>query len=173
MQILGASLLACLICTTTGCGPSRGVESDAEAFRLRLVRGVNWTSDTLRFDPRLPGYHLRGGIGTIELHREPETNSGRLVLEISTSPGMQPNLESFTLGWGDTLLKVAPFVAGTPAEVIAKNPEGRWKTVSQRDTQDYFEFQRRDSTVMVSFLPAALQLIRKECTITWIDWYRR
>jgi hypothetical protein len=86
---------------------------------------------------------------------------------------MQPNLESFTLGWGDTLLKVAPFVPGSLSDVIAKNTEGRWKTVSQRDTQDYFEFQRRDSTVTVSFLPAALLLMRRECTITWIDWYRR
>jgi hypothetical protein len=86
---------------------------------------------------------------------------------------MQPNLELFTLGFSDTLLKVAPFGTSSLCEVLAKNAEGRWKTVSERDTQDYFEFQRRDSTVRVSFLPAALQLIGRECTISWIDWYRR
>ena len=168
-------LLICGVGTLSGCRTPGGSESGGpvEAFNIRLVRGVKWTSDTLRFDPRLPGYHLSGGIGTIELHRESEMSSDRLVLEISTSPGMQPNLESFTLGWGDTLLKVAPFVPGSLSDVIAKNTEGRWKTVSQRDTQDYFEFQRRDSTVTVSFLPAALLLMRRECTITWIDWYRR
>jgi len=174
-RIVAVSLLIFSFGVRNGCRPPGAAESGGEAgaFDIRLVRGVDWISDTLRFDPRLPGYHLRGGIGTIELQRRSETNSGRLVLEITTSPSMRPNLESFTLGWGDTLLKVAPFTASNLSDVVTKNAEGRWKTVSQRDTQEYFEFQRGDSTVRVSLLPAALLFMRNVCTITWIDWYRR
>jgi hypothetical protein len=168
-------LVICSVGTLSGCRISGASESGGatEAFSIRLVHGVRWTSDTLRFDPRLPGYHLRGGIGTIELLKESEMSSDRLVLEISTSPGMQPNLESFTIGWGDTLLQVAPFGSTSLCEVIVKNTERQSKSVSQSDTHDFFEFQRRDSTVRVSLLPAALPLMKHVYTITWIDWYRR
>ena len=174
-RIIVFTLLFCGVGTLSGCRPPGASESGGtpEAFNIRLVRGVKWTSDTLRLDPRLPGYHLSGGIGVVELQIASEVSHDRLVLDITTSSGMKPNLESFTLGWGDTLLKVAPFGASSLADVIVKNANGRWKTIFQRDRQDYFEFQRRDSTVKVSFLPAALQFMKRECTITWIDWYRR
>jgi hypothetical protein len=109
----------------------------------------------------------------IELHRESATDSDRLVLDISTSPGMPPNLESFTLGRGDTLLKVAPFGESNLSDLMVKNVDGRWITVSLPERQDFFVFAKGDSTVRVSFLPAALQLMGRECTISWIDWYRR
>jgi hypothetical protein len=96
----------------------------------------------------------------------------QLCLEIWTSPGMPPNLEAFVLAWGDTLIRASAFGQSGLSEVIAKNADGRWKTVSQLDTKGYFAFEKGDSSVTVYLLPAALGLIKKDCTISWIDWYR-
>ena len=170
LSALTYSILTLFGCRTAGTSVP-GVRK--EAFQVRLVQGVTWASDTVRFDPRLPGYHLRGAIGTIELSRELETTSDRFVLEITTSPGLQPNLESFSFAWGDTLMKVAPFSGTQLSDVMAKDTEGRWRTLSQRETKEYFGFERSDLTVIVTLLPAALRLMRRECTISWIDWYRR
>jgi hypothetical protein len=151
-----------------GCANSPGLNT----FKIELLKGAKWRSDTLHFDSHLAGYCLSGGIGTIKLTPNSGVHCDRLCLQIWTSPGMPPNLESFTLTWGDTLIRASAFGDSSMSEVIAKNTEGRWKTVSQAETRNYFSFQRGDSSVTVCLLPAALGLIKRECTISWIDWYR-
>jgi len=162
--------------TLSGCRPPGASESygTPEAFNIRLVRGVKWTSDTLRFDHLLPGYRLRGGIGTIELARKPGIrSSAHLVLDIATSPGNPPNLESFTIAWGDTMLRTSSSGQNSICELIAKNADGVWRMISQRETAEYLHFQRSDTSVTVSFLTSALSVMERECTVSWIDYYRR
>jgi hypothetical protein len=168
-------LVFCGVGTLSGCRPPGASESGGtlEAFNIRLVRGVKWTTDTLRFDPLLPGYHLRGGIGTIELARKPGIRPAHLVLDIATSPGMPPNLESFTIAWGDTMLRTSSSGQNSLCELIAKNADGEWRMISQRETADYLHFQLTDTSVTVSFLASALSVMERECTVSWIDWYRR
>jgi hypothetical protein len=168
------SCIVLLIFFIAGCASSRGVHRGAErdAFDVELMKGAKWRTETLHFDSRLPGYRLSGGIGTMKLSRRPGLDSNRLCLEIWTSPGMPPNLEAFTLTWGDTLIRASAFGESGLSEVVAKNADGRWKTVFQTATKRYFAFQKGDSSVTVCLLPAALGLIKKDCTISWIDWYR-
>ena len=168
-------LLFCGGGTLSGCRPPEASESGGtpEAFNIRLVRGVKWTTDTLRFDPLLPGYRLRGGIGTIELARKPGIRSAHLILDIATSPGNPPNLESFTIAWGDTMLRTSSSGQNSICELIAKNADGVWRMISQRETAEYLHFQRSDTSVTVSFLTSALSVMERECTVSWIDYYRR
>jgi hypothetical protein len=96
----------------------------------------------------------------------------RLCLEIWTSPGMPPNLEEFMLTWWDTLIRASAFGDSSMSEVITKNTDGRWKTISQMETKSRFSFERGDSSVTVCLLPEALGLMKTECKVSWIDWYR-
>jgi hypothetical protein len=59
-----------------------------------------------------------------------------LCLEIWTSPGMSPNLEAFTLTWGNTLIRASSFVESGLSAVLAKNTDGRLKIVSQMATKE-------------------------------------
>jgi hypothetical protein len=137
---------------------------------ITLVRGVSWDYPDEGFDPDLPGYHLAGGIGTVKIGAPmppPE-----LVLQIRTTIAHRPNLEGFTIQWADSLLQIAPFAPGSPAELLVDAALEGGQELSQSREQIFFEFSREEDAVRVRFLPPALRLLTAGCTISWVDWFR-
>jgi len=155
-----------------GCGPAgRSTGTVERLVTIDLVRGVSWDFPQEGYDPALPGYHLAGGIGTVRLTAPAPPEE--FVLEIRTTVAHRPNLEGFTVRWADTLLQMAPFADGAPAEIL---PEAEGETGLRHRfavDQSYFTFSREESVVRVRFLPPALVLIAEGCTVSWVDWYRR
>jgi hypothetical protein len=49
---------------------------------------------------------------------------------------------------------------------------GEWQALPKAETDAYLRFEIRDDAVRVTLLPRAIKLLRAECTISWIDWYR-
>jgi hypothetical protein len=145
---------------------------DPGAISIELIKGVKWISDSLRYDPALPGYRLSGGIGTIRLTRKAGAQPDCFCLEITTSPGNPPNLESFMVACGDTMLHASADEENSVCEILARNAEGLWKSVAEKERDDYFEFTKGNSTVTVLFLKPTLRLMGEVSTVSWIDWYR-
>ena len=164
-----------LVVALFGCGPPSTLQThiDTDAFDLELVQGAKWKTGTGGFDPSLPGYRLSGGIGTIKLTRIPGMDVSPFSVEIWTSPANSPHLDMFSFAWGDTLVRTPVPSVNDSCDINARNSEGQWKTIDQRAAHEFFNFQIRDSAIEVAILPAALRLVKRECTISWIDWYRR
>jgi hypothetical protein len=167
-----APALTLLVFLTAACGPTGHSTGAGEVpVRIDLIRGVRWDYPNEGFDPDLPGFHLAGGIGTVHLAAAAAPEA--VVLEIRTTMAQQPNLEGFTVQWAETLLQIAPFRDGNLAELITDSGGTDGGRQLQMVHQGYFEFSREEDVVRVRFLPPALRLLPRECTVSWVDWYRR
>jgi GT2 family glycosyltransferase len=139
-----------------------------EPFRVEFLKSARWTEGHEGFDPELSGYHITGDIAGVIL--DPRTNRlpGKLVLAITTSPGMRPNLEGFFVTGTNLAIETA-LSDGLDYSTV-KNPGAGTRSSVKKGT--YLQFRVVDKAVHVTFLPRAMPLLEKKCKIFWIDWYR-
>ena len=150
-----------------------GATPAREPFVLTLGKRASWPADHEGYDPNLPGYHIVGGIASVTLHARRGKLPRELVLAIQTSPGMPPMLENFTLVGRFVKLSGEPFNPDAGMTYFARIADSdEWQAVPEIETDVYFKFEIRDDEVRVTFLPRAIELLRAECVISWIDWYR-
>jgi len=149
------------------CSGSRDVVS-LEPFEVTLSRTVTWKDNQPRFDSTLPGFHFVGGVGEVRIRPRSTILPEKLIFAIETSPGMRPNLESFNVESPDSVVDSVPFRG--PTRVSQKNGKGE---IGRLANEAYFLFESTENEIRVTFQPRAMSLLRKECTIRWVDWYRR
>ena len=153
-------------CSCTGDGSE-------EPFELTLGKKASWSPGHEGYDPNLPGYHVVGDIASVTLCAKTDKRPCKLVLAIQTSPGMPPMLENFTLAGPYAKLSGEPFNREAAMLYFRRvNSPGGWETVPGIATDTYLKFEICDNEVRVTFLPQAIGLLRAECAISWIDWYR-
>jgi hypothetical protein len=149
------------------------VGSVAVPFELTLGEEAAWHEDYKGYDPCLPGYHLVGDIASVSLKALTDKLPDRLILTIRTSPGMHPMLEDFTLTGANARLSGAPFNPNVGLTYFRRiECSDQWEAVPDVKTDGWLTFEITGDEVRVTFGPAALDLLRSECTISWIDWYR-
>ncbi len=145
----------------------------ATPFELTLGKKAGWHEDYKGYDPCLPGYHLVGGIASVSLRALTDELPDRLVLTIRTSPGMHPMLESFTLAGPHARLSGAPFNPNVGLIYYRRVAcSEQWEAVPDVKVDGWLTFEIAGDEVRVTLGPAALDLLRTECIISWIDWYR-
>ncbi len=144
-----------------------------EPFELTLGRKASWSQGHEGYDPNLPGYHVAGEIASVKLRAKTDRLPCGLVLAIQTSPDMPPMLEDFTLIGPHAKLSGEPFNPEAGVAYFRKvGCSDEWVTVPTIKTDAYLRFEIINDEVRVTFLPKAIELLRAECTISWIDWYR-
>ena len=140
---------------------------------LTLGRKAAWSPGHEGYDSNLPGYHIVGDIASVTLHARRGKLPHELVLAIQTSPGMPPMLENFTLVSPSVKLSGEPFNPEAGMTCFRKvDGSDEWEAVPEIATDAYLKFEISHDEVRVTFLPQAIGLLRSECTISWIDWYR-
>jgi len=154
-------------------GNQADVDLSAEPFELNLGPKASWPQGHEGYDPNLPGYHIVGDIASVTLRVKTDRLPCELVLAIQTSPGMTPMLENLTLAGPYVKLSGEPFNPDAGMTYFKRvSGSNEWEAVPEIDADAYFEFEIHDDEVRVTFLPQAIALLRAECTISWIDWYR-
>jgi hypothetical protein len=149
------------------------VASVAVPFELILGKNAGWHEDHKGYDPCLPGFHLVGEIAAVTLKALTDERPDKLVLAIRTSPGMHPMLENFTLAGPHARLSGAPFNPNVGLTYFRRvGCSDQWEAVPDIKTDGWLTFEIAGDEVRVTFGPDALDLLRAECTISWIDWYR-
>jgi hypothetical protein len=166
-MLFATGLLSLAGCTSVS---SRNDNVLAPSFELIFHKGVTWSDNHKGFDPTLPGFHVVGSVGEIVLRPITEKLPEEFILAIRTSPGVLPMLESFTLVSPDTILESVPFDGST----TVWNAKGdRQKDIlSKVAAGTYFQFEIVGDEVYVSFLTRGISLLKEECKIRWVDWYR-
>ena len=161
-----------LVLTLAGCGSRQEKRVEADPFAITFGKTARWTEGREGFDPQLPGYHITGDIATIHLRPRSDRLPQSITLAIRTSPAMRPNLESFVLSTKENVIDTAPSNGTGLTDV--KDPTGKtpWQPVARVKTGTYFRFAVRGKEVHVTFLPKAMELLKQECKVSWIDWYR-
>ena len=169
-----ASAFWYLMARIAGWKPCSCIEDvSGEPFELTLGKKASWSQGHEGYDPNLPGYHIAGDIASVKLRAKTDRLPCELVLAIQTSPEMPPMLENFTLIGPYAKLSGEPFnpdVGMTYFRKIGCSEE--WVAVPTIKTDAYLRFEIIGDEVRVTFLPKAIELLRAECTISWIDWYR-
>jgi len=146
--------------------------SEREPFDIALGVRAQWSGLHKGYDPNLPGYRIAGDIASVTLRARIDDLPAKLVLAIRTSPGMAPMLEDFTCAAPCVMLSGEPFKdAGLTCSKRADSSLS-WEVVPDAATDTYFKFDAVGDEVHVTFLPAAIELLRMQCRISWIDRYR-
>lgn len=147
--------------------------SPQEPFELLLAHNASWSQGYRGYDPNLPGYHIVGDIASVTLRATTDTSPDKLILAIRTSPGMPAMLENFTLVSPHVKLSGEPLNDPVGLTYFRRIDcsEG-WEAVPEMETDMYLRFETAGGTVRVTFLPMAIELLRAQCEISWIDWYR-
>lgn len=141
-------------------------------FRLTFVKGADWSPNHPRgFDEKLGGYHLTGDIATIRISPAAKPLPEKLVLAVSTSPGAGPMLEGFTVSAGGRTLRTS--LRSETVEIISDAADGSARKTEEAPRDDYLMFDVALGEVRVTFMPKAMSLLEAECTVSWVDWYRR
>lgn len=148
------------------CHASRSMQPSL--VEIDLLRGAQWAEECQGYDAQLPGYHLVGDIASIRLARQDASVPSKLVLSIQTSPGMPPNLEGFTV---TTSTRVVHTAHGLELVEISDTVDHPPETVFEPQ-RTYFDFQIVEDAIQVIFLPKAMALLRDDCIVSWVDWYR-
>jgi hypothetical protein len=120
----------------------------------------------------LPGYHIVGDIASVALRARIDNLPNKLILAIETSPDMPPMLENFTFAAPCIMLSGEPFKGTELTYSTRANSTMLWEGGSKVGADTYFKFDIVGDEVHVTFLPLAIQLLKTECKISWIDWYR-
>ena len=173
---MGGNVFTWTILLTAGLAGCLGSGTDADrraAVELRILRGAEKSPDMPGYDVLLPGYHVRGGIGTVELAPLGEGAVRAFALALTTSPGMRPNLEAFSLSVGDTIYTTSPFGPEQLLDIMPRRPDDYGGTVSRVRLEEYFRFSTSGGEVIVRFGPRGLELLKRSCVVSWVDWYRR
>ncbi len=146
--------------------------SEQEPFDISLGSRAAWSQQHKGYDPALPGYHIVGDIASVTIRGRVDNLPEKLILAIRTSPGMPPMLENFTFAAPCVTLTGEPF-KGTQWDYSTRdNSSADWQGPSKVGAGTYFNFDVVGDEVHVTFLQKAIDLLRTECRISWIDWYR-
>jgi hypothetical protein len=160
-------------CTCPDAGASADIDPNAAPFTLALGAKASWPTGYEGYDPNLPGYHLVGDIASVKLRARTGTPPGELVLAIQPRPGVPAMLENFTLVSPCAELSGEPFNADAGMMYFERiGCSDQWQAIPVVDTGAYLKFELRGDEVRVTLLPKAIDLLRAECTVSWIDWYR-
>ncbi len=148
------------------------VGSEREPFEISLGSRAKWSQQYEGYDSSLPGYHIVGDIASVTLRARTDSPPDMLVLAIRTSPGMPPMLENLTFAAPCVMLTGEPFKGAELDYFTRENSSMQWHNAGKVQTGTYFTLDVVGDEVRVTFLPAAIELLRVECKISWIDWYR-
>jgi len=148
------------------------VGSEQEPFEISLGNRAKWSQQYKGYDPNLPGYHIVGDIASVTIRARTNDLPETLILAIRTSPGMPPMLENFTFAAPCVMLTGEPFKGAELDYFTRDNSSIDWQGPSKVQTGTYFKFGVFGDEVHVTFLPPAIELLKVECKISWIDWYR-
>jgi hypothetical protein len=81
-------------------------------------------------------------------------------------------LENFTFAAPCVMFTGEPF-KGSELDYITRDSSAlEWQGPSKVQIDTYFKFDVVGDEAHVTFLPEAIALLRTECKISWIDWYR-
>jgi len=150
------------------------LSSGQEPFALVLGKNAAWLPGHEGYDPNLPGYRVMGDIASIALSAMTDRLPEKLVLVIRTHPSTQPMLENFTLIGSHVKLSGEPFNDAVGLTYFRRQDGSeQWEPVPHRDGNTYLTFEIVGRDVHVTFSRKAIELLRTECLISWIDWYRR
>jgi hypothetical protein len=145
-----------------------------EPFELVLGPRAEWSQDHVGYDPNLPGFHIVGDIASVTLRARTDQPPDELILAIDTSPSTTPMLENFTLVSPYAKLSGEPFNSLVGLTYFRRvDCSQTWEAVPDAESDPYFTFEITGGEVHVTFLGPAIELLRAECEISWIDWYRR
>jgi hypothetical protein len=145
---------------------------EQEPFEVSLGNRAKWSQQYEGYDPNLPGYHIVGDIASVTIRTRADDLPETLILAIRTSPGMPPMLENFTFAAPCVMLTGEPFKGAELDYFTRPNSLVEWQGPSKVQTDTYFKFDAVGDEVHVTFLPPAIRLLKVECKISWIDWYR-
>lgn len=148
------------------------VGSEQEPFEIALGNRATWSQQHEGYDPALPGYHIVGDIASVTIRARVDYLPETLILAIRTSPGMPPMLENFTLAAPCVMFTGEPFKGSELNYFTRDDSSMEWQGPSTVQTETYFKFDVVGDEVRVTFLQKAIDLLRTECKISWIDWYR-
>jgi hypothetical protein len=135
-------------------------------FEVTFVKRLPAAEIAPVYDPKLPGYRFDAEIATVKIRPLAGKPPDKLVMLIRTSPGMPPMLEGFTLQAPDRSVTTGLKLASE--EIRFNATPGR----AEVRAREYFEVNVVGQDVQIVFLPKAMGLLKKECTVTWVDWYR-
>ncbi|MFN0125116.1 MAG: hypothetical protein ACKV19_00320 [Verrucomicrobiales bacterium] len=165
------TFLACLGILTAGVSGFADVEGSAgkshPPFELTFVRRLAAAESAPVWDPKLPGYRLDAEIATVKIRPLAGHRPEKLVLRIRTSAGMPPMLEGFSLQAPGR--KVSTGLKMTTEEIQTGATPGP----TELKERSYFAMKVVGKEVEVIFLPKAMKLLKDECIVTWVDWYRQ
>ena len=148
------------------------VGSEQEPFEVSLGSRAKWSQQYAGYDPNLPGYHIVGDIASVTMRARTDSLPQTLILAIRTSPGMPPMLEGFTFAAPCVMVKGEPFKDAELDFFTRPSSSMEWQGPSKVQTDTYFKFNVVGDEVHVTLLPLAIELLKVECKISWIDWYR-
>jgi hypothetical protein len=143
-----------------------------EPLEIALGRRAQWPATHEGFDPNLPGYHIVGDIASATLRPRKDDLPDRLILAIQTSQGGTAMLESFTFAAPCVMISGEPFKGAGLTMSGRTDSTLPWQPEPDGRADEYFTFEITGDEVHITFLPPALELLRTECKLSWIDWYR-
>ena len=149
-----------------------GTDSMREPFEVALSSRAKWSPGHAGYDPNLPGYHIVGDIASATLRTQTDDLPNRLVLAIETSPGGTPMLEGFTFEAPCVMITGGPFKGAGLTVYSRADSSLPWQADPGVSADRYFSFGIIDDEVRITFLSAAVELLRMPCKLSWIDWYR-
>jgi hypothetical protein len=141
-------------------------------LEIALGRRAKWSPRYAGYDPNLPGYHIVGDIASASIRAQTDDLPDRLVLAIQTSPGGMAMLEGFTCAAPCVMVSGEPF--GEAGLAVSKRADSSlpWQVDAAAQAAAYFTFDRVGDEVRIIFLPPAIELLRTQCKLSWVDWYR-
>ena len=162
-----------LLLSLFGCFTRREkLPEQRKSISLKFIRGADWLPNAIGFDPRLPGFRIRGDIGEIEVNLRGYNLQDSLVLEIYTSPGIPPMLEHFRIYSPVFSIKTEPFKPGGLVQIQKINSDGNEKFPDSLEAKIYFRFKIIPGGVRVTLLEPVFREFNNSCRIHWIDYYR-
>lgn len=143
-----------------------------EPLDITLSKRAKWSPLHAGYDPNLPGYRVVGDIASVTLRAQINDLPSRLILAIQTSPGMIAMLEGFTFTAPCIMVNGEPFGQAGLAVYRRADSSRPWQLEPGVPADALFTFAIVGDEVRITFLPAAIELLRMPCKLSWVDWYR-
>ncbi len=141
-------------------------------LEVALGRRARWSSQHPGYDPNLPGYHIVGDIASVSLRAQTDDLPDRLVLAIQNLPSAAPMMEGFTFASPCLMVQGEPFKAGSLTVFHRADSSLPWQPAPAVGADEYFAFELLSDHIRITFMPAAVELLRTPCGLSWVDWYR-
>ena len=138
-------------------------------FEMTMVKTAKWTEGHEGYDAEMNGYHITGDIAKVRIRPLPGKTPEKIVLAITTSPSMRPMLEHFQVTTSEGMIQSATFDGLDYDSVTDKTG----KETGRAKRGEYFKYEVVGREARVTFMPKAMELLKGECEVEWIDWYRK